>query len=75
MRFILKFNSKDFKKQNYFVLYDMNDFIISYFDNYIELSKILNYRLSDLVRSYNRYKTNIIVIIINNKKYKLATFI
>lgn len=70
----MKLNTKKFIKHNYFILYDMNDFIISYFDNFYELSKILNYSTKDLVHQYNRYNTNIITIIINNKKYKLATF-
>lgn len=69
------FSSKNFKLKNYFVLYDMNDFIVSYFDNFNELSKILNYRLCDLVHEFNRHKSNFIVIIINNNKYKLFTFI
>lgn len=70
----MKYNSKDFSKNNYFVLYDNNDNLLYYFDSFVELSKIFNYRLCDLVYQYNKNHTNIITIIIENKKYKLATF-
>ena len=70
----MQFNSKSFRINNYFVLYDSNDDIICYFNNFDELLKYINYKLSDLVHEYNRHNTNVISIIINNKKYKLATF-
>lgn len=70
----MNFKSKTFKDNNYFVLYDLSDNIICYFDNFNELSKILSYRLSDLVHEYNRNKTDNIIVIINNEKFKLATF-
>lgn len=70
----MNFNSKEFRKNNYFVLYDSNDEIICYFNDFNELLKYINYRLSDLVHEYNRHNNNIINIVIDNKKYKLATF-
>jgi len=70
----LCYNSKTFKKNNYFVLYDLNDEVVCYFDNFKELSNHINQRLYDLVYEYNRQNTNVITIIINEKKFKLATF-
>ena len=70
----MTYKSKLFRKNNYFVLYDMEDNILCYYDNFNDLSKVLNYRLSDLVYNYNRNKSNIIIVIINDVKYKLATF-
>lgn len=70
----MKLKSKDFRKKNYFVLYDVNDEVVCYFDNFNELLKHIKYRLSDLVHEYNRYNTNIITITIDNKKFKLATY-
>lgn len=70
----MNFKSKTFKQNNYFVLYDMEDNIICYFDNFKELYKTLNYELRNLVYQFNNKKTNIINIEIENKKYKLATF-
>jgi len=70
----MKLKSKDFKKINYFVLYDINDNIICYFNDFNELSKHLNYKLYDLVHEYNRHESNMITIVIDKKKYKLATF-
>jgi len=70
----LNYKIKTFKNNNYFILYDLNDNIICYFDNFTELSKYISYSLRDLIREYNRNKSNIKIIIINNQKYKLATF-
>ena len=70
----MNYRSKTFIYNNYFVLYDLNDNIICYYDSFVELYKIINYKLSDLVREYNRNHTNILTVIVDNKKYKLATF-
>ena len=70
----MNYRSKIFIYNNYFVLYDLNDNIICYYDSFVELYKIINYKLSDLVREYNRNHTNILTVIVENKKYKLATF-
>jgi len=70
----MKYKSKTFRNDNFFVLYDSNDDIISYFDNFEELSKILKYELRNLVYEFNHRESDIITVIIGNKKYKLATF-
>jgi len=68
----MKYISRRFRKENSFVLYDMNDNIICYFDNFEELSKHLNYRCNDLVRQFNIYG-DLIVIRIEGIMYKLYT--
>lgn len=68
------YSSKQLKDINFFVLYDLNDEVVCYFDNFQELSNHINQRLYDLVYEYKRHKSNVITIIIDNKKYKLATF-
>ena len=71
-----KYRSKDFRVNNHFILYDDFDNIICYFDNFKELSKYFNYRLSDIVRNYNKYGIDdMIKININNCRYNLFTFI
>lgn len=70
----MNYHSKTFRNNNYFILYTQDDQIICYFDNFEELSKHLNYRLSNLVNLYNIHKSNIINIEIDNKRLKLATF-
>lgn len=80
----MKLKTKQFKKDNYFVLYpyeylynsNCEDEILCYYDNWEELHKkfLKNYKAHKLVYEYNRQKTNIIVIVVNNVKYKLATF-
>lgn len=69
-----KFTSKDFRKNNYFILYDLNDYCIGYFDNFEELAKITNYKVRELVKLFNR-SLGFIYIDIDNKRYKLYTFV
>lgn len=72
----MNFKSKDFKN-NSFILYDLEDNIICYLENWEELHNkyLKNYRLSDLVNKFNNiYKSDIINIEIDNKKLRLATF-
>lgn len=52
----------------------MNDMIICYFNDFKELSEYLNYKVYDLVREFDRRNSDIINVIIDNKKYRLATF-
>lgn len=70
----MNYSSKQLRKNNYFILYDMNDEIICLFDNFDELSNHITQRLYDLVYEYKRHKSNVITIEIDRKKYKLATF-
>ncbi len=65
-----KFYGKELKKIYYFVLYDMEDFPICYFDNFKELSNNLNYPLKKITYMLNIYG-NLIHIKIGNKLYKL----
>lgn len=69
----MKYKSKNFKN-NSFILYDLEDNIICYFDNYDELSKYINYTPRKLAYEYNFRNTDIINIVIDNKKLRLATF-
>lgn len=78
----MKIKTKDFKKDYYFVIYEYRhenslndeDEIICYLENYEELSKYINYTPRKLAYEFNSRNTNIIIIVIDNKKYKLATF-
>lgn len=80
----MKYKTKEFRKNNYFVLYaydymyDLNneDEIICYINDWEELHNkyLKGYACHNLVNEFNRNNTNIINIIIDDKKYKLATF-
>lgn len=72
----MKLNSKDFRNNNYFILYDLNDEVICYLDSWEELHNkyLKNYALRNLVYQFNNNKTNVITIIINHKEFKLATY-
>lgn len=69
----MKYNSKTFKEQNYFILYDDNDNVLCYFENFDELKKLFNYRLSDIVYQFNK-SDGFINVDIEKKRYKLYTF-
>lgn len=65
-----KINAKDLREKYYFVLYDMNDYPICYFDNFDELKQHLNYPLKKINYMLNIYG-NLIHIKIGDKLYKL----
>lgn len=70
----MHYRTKEFKNNNFFILYDLNDNIICYFDNFKELSRIFNYKVTDLVHEFNRHSSDRIIVVINNSKYRLVTF-
>jgi len=69
-----KYNSKDFRKENYFVLYDMNDNVVCYFDNCEELIAKVGSSVHEIVRKFNN-SDDCIILVINLEKYKLYTFV
>lgn len=57
----------------YFVLYDLEDNIVCYFDNIYEVKRYLpNYRLRDIKRRF--FNSDFIKIIIFGRTYKLYHF-
>ena len=50
--------------------YDLNDNVVCYFDNFAELSKIINYPSWKLARRFEIFG-NLINVTIDNKDYKL----
>lgn len=59
--------------EGYFVLYDMNDNIICYIENFEELRKYLpNYRVRDIRRRF--LNNSFIKIIFNNTMFKIYKF-
>lgn len=70
----MSYTTKDFRNYNYYVLYNMNDDIIGYFDNFNELTKIINYRIQDLVKQFRKFG-NCLKIVVDNEFYKLYTFV
>lgn len=60
----------------YFVVYDYNDNIVCYFDDFNELKRYLpNYRDRDIRRRFLKSKENFINIIIENTIYKVYKFV
>ncbi len=71
-RLCMKIKATKSRLSNYFVLYDMDDMIVCYFDDFEELSKCINYNISQLFSLFMRYG-NPIHIEIGHHKYKLFT--
>lgn len=69
-RFIFMISREQFRLDYYFVLYDLNDNVVCYFDNFAELSKIINYPSWKLARRFEIFG-NLINVTIDNKDYKL----
>ena len=69
----MTYTSKAFKNYD-FILYDLNDEIVCYFNSYKELLKFTNYDICHIVWLFKRINSDVITIVINEKKYKLATF-
>ncbi len=69
----MTYSSKEFRKRNYFTLYDENDNLICYFNNYDELKKTYKRALRNIVIEFKKTK-DFIKITINQKEYKLYTF-
>ena len=57
----------------YYVLYDVNDNVICYFDTLLEFSVKFGYPIKELNRKY-RKSINFINLHINNNSYRLYVF-
>ena len=69
-----KFSIKSIRK-NHFIIYDNQNQIICYLEDFNELSRYINYTLRDLVKRYNKVSINdTINICIDNRLYQLYTF-
>lgn len=66
--------SKDIVCNCSFVLYDENDIIMCYFDNYYELSQYINIPSWNLAIRFNKNRSNIINIFIDGVLRRLYVF-
>ena len=69
-----KYNSKNFRKEQFFLLYDFDDNFICYFDCFDELYRVLKKKIQNLVQLFNETNDNYICVVISHSKYKLYTF-
>lgn len=69
----MDYTTCSFRKNNYFVLYDMNDNLICYFENYNELFQMIQIPLRNLVIRFKQ-AVDYIIVIINSQRYKLYTY-
>lgn len=60
---------------NYYVVYDVSDFIICYLNNIYELCNFSGLRIKDVNYKFKRAKDNVININVNNARYKVYKFI
>lgn len=71
----INYSNKQFAEDNFFVLYDVYDNIVCYYDNFKELKHSFSgYRLRDLKRRFIVSKYDYILVIFHNVIHKLYTF-
>ena len=58
----------------YYVLYDLNDNIICYYDNLLEFSFKLGYSIKEINRKYRNSLDNSIFLVIDSTCYRLFRF-
>ena len=58
----------------YYIVYDLNDNIIAYCDNKLELSNFLNLRIKDINYKFKNTKLDYIISLFENKKVKIYRF-
>ncbi len=61
-------------EKSFFVLYDIQDNIIMYFDNLQEFLVKYNYPLKEINRKFKKTNSNYINVDIDNFRYKLFCF-
>ena len=59
---------------SYYVLYDLNDNVVAYYDDLSEFSSIFNYFLKELNRKFKKSMSNYIYCDIDSQRYKLYKF-
>lgn len=68
------YNSKNFRQNNYFTLYDLEDNFLCYFDNYDELKRVTNLTIQKIVYYFNHTREDFVKIVVDNSWCKLYTF-
>lgn len=60
---------------NYFIVYDINDFVVCYLNNIYELCVFSGLRIKDVNYKFNHVKDNVININVDNLRFKVYKFI
>ncbi len=66
--------SGDIVTKHAFILYDLDDLVLYYFNDYYELLKFVNIPSWNLACRYNKNQTDIINIVIDGALRRLYTF-
>ena len=69
------YSSDFFSKNIYFTLYDLNDNLICYFENFYEVSRYTNLPLRRIANNFKRCKSKFIFICIDGNFYKLYCYL
>ena len=70
----MNYTTKDFRKNNFYMLYDLNDNIISYLDNYDELTRFVNIPERRIVFNFKNHH-EFILVNVDGRLCKLYTFL
>lgn len=58
----------------YYVMYDLEDNLLCYYSNILELTSKLNYQVKEINRKFKKSKDNVININVDNLRYKVYKF-
>lgn len=70
----MNYSTKEFRKNNFYMLYDLNDNIISYLDNPDELERFTNVPFYRIVFNFKK-NSDYILIYVDGRLCKLYTFL
>ena len=70
----MKYTSKDFRLNRFFVLYDNDDNLVLFIDSTRELINVYKNKIKEIVRKFNKTDKDYITVIIDGTTYKLYTF-
>ena len=70
----LKYKTKNFKKNRFFILYDVYDNPVLLIDSWEDLVHVYHKRIKDIVYRFNNTSFDYIPVIIDGTTYKLYTF-
>lgn len=70
----MNYTTKDFRKNNFYMLYDLYDNIICYLDNYDELTRFVNIPERRVVFNFKNHH-EFILVNVDGRLCKLYTFL
>lgn len=69
----MNYTKNELQKNNYYVMYDLNDNVVSCFESYEDLFRVVKIPIYELVRKF-KDGNDYINVVVGRKTYKLYTY-